>query len=99
MNLASGIVFVDKNMMAEISARSSIFLFRSSSVHLNPRSLAPRSKSCNWHCSIQVELPNVSLGLLSHRRRFMSKYGIAHHHASISNHGIVASSSSDVLLL
>ena len=34
------------------------------------------AKSCNWHCSIQVELPSVPLGLLSHCRGFtgMSKY-------------------------
>ena len=32
------------------------------------------AKSCNWHCSIQFEVPNVSLGLLSHHRGFMSKY-------------------------
>ena len=23
------------------------------------------AKSCNWHCSIQVEAPNVSLGYLT----------------------------------
>ena len=50
--------------------------------------------SCNWHCSIQDELPCVSLGLLSRHRGFMSKYGIAHHHASISKDGTVNSSSS-----
>ena len=38
----------------------------------------------------------VSLGLLSHLRCFMSKFGTAHRHASISKHGTstVASSSS-----
>ena len=35
---------------------------------------------CNWHCSVYVEPPSVSLGLLSHRRSFMNKYGIAHRH-------------------
>jgi len=56
--------------------------------------------SCsNWHCSIKVYLPSVSLGLLSHRRSFMSKYGTARHHASISKHGTVPSSSSGALLL
>ena len=42
------------------------------------------ANSCNWRCSVQVELPSVSLGLLSQHRSFMSKYGIAHSHASIS---------------
>ena len=37
---------------------------------------------CNWHCSVYVEPPSGSLGLLSHRRSFMNKYGIAHRHAS-----------------
>ena len=44
---------------------------------------------------------NYLLGLLCHCRSFMSNYGIAHHahHASISQHGAVAGSSSDALLL
>ena len=33
---------------------------------------------CNWCCSIKVELPGMSLGLLSHHSSFMSKYGIAY---------------------
>ena len=32
---------------------------------------------------LNYNVPSVSPGLLSHRRSFMSKYGIAHHHASI----------------
>ena len=41
---------------------------------------------CNWRCSVEVELPCVSLGLLSHCRSFynMSNYAIAHRHASLS---------------
>ena len=39
---------------------------------------------CNWHFSLQVELPSVSLGLLSHHRSLTGKYGIAHRHASVS---------------
>ena len=46
---------------------------------------------CNWRCSIYVELLVVSLGLLSHCRNFMSKFGTACRHASISKHGTVAS--------
>ena len=42
---------------------------------------------CNWCYTILVELPSVSLGLLSHHRCFMSKFDIAHRHASISKHG------------
>ena len=41
----------------------------------------------------------VSLGLLCHRRSFMSKFGTARRHASISTHCTVASSSSGALLL
>ena len=37
-------------------------------------------------------LYSVSLGLLSHRRSFMSNYGIAYHYASLSGHGTVAGS-------
>ena len=37
--------------------------------------------------------------VLSHRRSFMSKFGTARHHASISKHCTVASSSSGALLL
>ena len=54
---------------------------------------------CNWRCSIYVELLVVSLGLLSHCRNFMSKFGTACRHASISKRGTVASSSSGALLL
>ena len=43
---------------------------------------------CNWHCPVQVKLPSVSLGLLSHCRSF-----IANRHASISQHGTIAGSS------
>ena len=32
--------------------------------------------SCDWRCSISVELPCVSLGLLPHHRSIMSLYGI-----------------------
>ena len=32
--------------------------------------------SCDWRCSILVELPCVSLGLLPHHRSIMSLYGI-----------------------
>ena len=39
---------------------------------------------------MQVELPSVSLGLLSHHTSFMSKYGNCH--ASVSKHGTVSSS-------
>ena len=42
--------------------------------------------------------PSVSLGLLSHRTSFMSKYGIFKT-ASISKHGTFASSSSGGLSL
>ena len=34
-----GIVFVDNNVMAEISVQSSVFLLQSSSMHLDPWSL------------------------------------------------------------
>ena len=45
--------------------------------------------ACNWHCSIQVELPSVSLGLQPYRGGFM-RGSIP---ASISKYGTVASSS------
>ena len=59
------------------------------------------ANSCNWNCSIQVKLPSVFLWLLSHLRSFMSKFGIAHHHGSISKHGTstVASSCFVIVVL
>ena len=44
-------------------------------------------------------LASVSLGLLSHHRSFMIKFGTARHRAFISKHVTVASSSSGALLL
>ena len=35
------------------------------------------ANSCNWRFSLQVELPSVSLGLLSHHRSFMSNLSTA----------------------
>ena len=48
--------------------------------------------------NLDVTTYSVSLGLLSHRISFMSKFGTARRHASISKHGTVASSSSGALL-
>ena len=49
---------------------------------------------------VQVKLPSVSLGLLSYRTNFMSKYGNANHYAIYQcKRGTVASSLSGALLL
>ena len=50
---------------------------------------------------VQVKPPSVSLGLLSYRTNFMSKYGNANHYAMYHpyKHGTVASSLSGALLL
>ena len=47
----------------------------------------------------RTKLHSLSLGLLSHRRNLMSKFGTACRHASISKHCTVASSSSGALIL
>ena len=53
------------------------------------------ANSCNWHCSIYVELPSGFYLTI----QALSKLGIANCHASISRHGTVASRSSSGALL
>ena len=57
------------------------------------------AKLCNWHCSIQVNVPDVSLGLLPHCRGFMSKYiaNIAQAFLCIPKRGTIASISSAII--
>ena len=48
------------------------------------------AKSCNWHCSIQVEAPNISL-VISPQWLYEQVYNIAQMFLHISKHGTVAS--------